>query len=79
MVNQSVLYQTNETLRDAFILRRWKLNFNGSRKPVFHPTNGREAETATLFGTSSVTFYVVAGGFRPRHLKRYVAPLVKRR
>ena len=31
---------------------------------------GREAETATLFGTSSVTFYVVAGGFRPRQLRR---------
>ncbi len=38
--------------------------------------NGREAETATLFGTSSVTFYVVAGGFRPRHLSRCAASLI---
>ena len=35
--------------------------------------NGREAETATLFAASSVTFYVVAGGFRPRHLSRYAS------
>ncbi len=32
--------------------------------------NGREGETATLFGTSSVTFYVVVGGFAPRQFNR---------
>jgi len=32
--------------------------------------NGREGETATLFGTSSVKSKVVAGGFAPRHLSR---------
>jgi hypothetical protein len=34
---------------------------------------GHEAETATLFGTSSVTFHVVAGGFHPRQLNRWAA------
>ncbi len=48
MVNQTVLYQTNETLRGIDILRRWRLNFNRSQKPVFHPTIGREVETATF-------------------------------
>jgi hypothetical protein len=33
---------------------------------------GREGETATLFGTSSVKSYVVAGGFAPRQLNRSV-------
>ena len=32
-----------------------------------------QVTTATLFGTSSVTFYVDAGGFAPRHLSRSVA------
>ena len=45
---KSVLYQTNKTRRGVIILRRWKANFNESCKPVFHPTNGREAGTATL-------------------------------
>ncbi len=34
--------------RDVNILRRWKADFNRSRKPVFHPTNGCEVETATF-------------------------------
>ncbi len=50
MVNQSVLYQTNETLRGISILRRWTTDFNRNPKPVFHPTNGREGKTRTLFG-----------------------------
>jgi len=32
--------------------------------------NGREAETATLFGTSLVSLTLRGGGFRPRHLSR---------
>ncbi len=34
--------------------------------------NGRERETATLFGTSSVKPKLVRSGFAPRHLRRSV-------
>ena len=40
-----------------------------SQKPDFHPTNGREGETATLFATFFIKLYVVAGGFAPRRPK----------
>jgi len=36
--------------------------------------NGSEAETAALFGTLSIIFYIVAGGFRPRHFRRSTFP-----
>jgi len=44
---------------------------NGEAEQVI----GREAETATLFGMLSVKSYVVAGGFRPRQLRRWTASL----
>ncbi len=34
---------------------------------------GREGETATLLSKLSVTFYVDAGGFAPRHLSRWLS------
>ncbi len=36
------LSNKRNTRRGVIILRRWKPDFNGSRKPVFHPTIGRE-------------------------------------
>jgi hypothetical protein len=74
MVNQSVLYQTTETCRDVSILRRWRLNFNGSRKPVFHPTIGRESETVTFIERCLLTFGGLSDGFAQRHLNRNAAP-----
>jgi len=39
-------------------------------KPVFHPTNGREGETATLLSTGLFTLTLRVFGFAPRHLNR---------
>ena len=44
-------------------------------KPVFHPTIGREGETATLLFGLSVSLSLRGGGFAPRHLKRSAAIL----
>ena len=41
-----------------------------SQKPVFHPTIGREGETATLLSTALFTLKLRVGGFAPRHLSR---------
>ncbi|CAA9430744.1 MAG: hypothetical protein AVDCRST_MAG74-3681, partial [uncultured Pyrinomonadaceae bacterium] len=46
--NRFFIKQT-ETPRGVIILRRWKPDFNGSRKPVFHPTNGREGAGDDFF------------------------------
>jgi len=41
------------------------------QKPGFHPTNGREGETAILLSRCPFIFTLTSGGFRPRHLNRY--------
>jgi len=48
IVNSVGSWQTKEMRRDVSILRQWMADFNPSRKPVFHPTIGREGETAIL-------------------------------
>jgi len=40
------------------------------QKPGFHPTIGREGETATLLKTSLVSLTLRGGGFAPRRLNR---------
>ena len=40
--------------------------------PVFHPTNGREGETAALFGRCPLNFNLRAGGFAPRQFNRWL-------
>ena len=45
----------------------------GSSSTHAEQFNEREGETATLFGTSLVKCRVVAGGFAPRYLRRYVS------
>ncbi|MDQ3749711.1 MAG: hypothetical protein M3367_12000 [Acidobacteriota bacterium] len=42
------------------------------RKPVFHPTNGREGETATFSSRCPLNSNGLGGGFAPRHLNRWV-------
>jgi hypothetical protein len=44
-----------------------------SQKPVFHPTIGREGETATFLKRSFFNSELRVFGFAPRHLSRYVA------
>lgn len=43
---------------------------NPDTKPVFHPTNGAEAESAALLLTLSFYPNVACSGFRPAHLQR---------
>jgi hypothetical protein len=69
LINRFFIKQT-ESRRGVSILRRWKPDFNGSRKPVFHPTNGREGETATLFLRCPLNSNGLGGGFAPRQLNR---------
>ncbi len=46
------------------------------KKPVFHPTNGREGETATFLSRCSLNSELREFGFAPRHLNRYAANLM---
>jgi len=39
-------------------------------KPVFHPTNGRVAKTATFLKRFLVSFSLRVAGFCPRQLRR---------
>ncbi len=64
-INRFFIKQS-ETRRGISILRQWKPDFNGSRKPVFHPTIGREAETMTLLSRCPSNFSLRVFGFRPR-------------
>ena len=41
--------------------------------PVFHPTIGREGETATLLSRCLVSLNLREFGFAPRQFNRYVA------
>ncbi len=42
-------------------------------KPVFHPTIGREGETATFFSRCLFNSKLRGGGFAPRQLRRWIA------
>ena len=41
-------------------------------KPVFHPTNGREGETATFYERCPLNSNGLGGGFAPRQFNRSV-------
>jgi hypothetical protein len=44
-------------------------------KPVFHPTIGREAKTATFLSRCLLSFGLRVAGFCPRQLNRCAASL----
>ncbi len=67
LINRFFIKQA-ETCRGIDILRRWTFNFNQSRKPVFHPTIGREGETATFLSRCLFTCCLRGFGFALRQI-----------
>lgn len=64
-INRFLIKQT-ETRRDVIILRRCRLDFNVSRKPVLHPTNGCKGAVSDFVFTCVFTFGLCVFGFAPR-------------